>query len=177
MYRILETEILKSPKGTLLNSLHGIRMCHLGTESWGLFWPLTWPKDWFEVTLNRSYPAMWQDPTGKYWMADRHMARCDLGSVPPFMRARYPVTEFPHEYYQHDCSYNDGFLWTSMSLAGPWVKEAVTRSQADEFLSDMIYTRQIARGKGVLDDLHRGAIWVCVRGFGWVPWKSEVKKK
>ena len=58
MYQVLPDEILKSPRGTLLNYQHGMSMRHIRTERWGLFWPLSWPKDWFEITLHRTHPLM-----------------------------------------------------------------------------------------------------------------------
>ena len=172
-YEILPNEILKSPRGTLLNYQRGISLRHIRTEKWGLVWPLVWPKDWFEVTLHRTHPLLWLDPSGKYWMANKHMAECDLGSIPPPLRSRYPATEFSAEYYFHDNVYNFKYLWTSMSLSGPWIKEPVSRKQGDSNLSDMIYARQYALNAGRVDVIRRGLIWACVRSLGWAAYDSE----
>jgi hypothetical protein len=170
MYQVLEDEVLKSPRGSLLNYKHGLTLNHLRTERWGLIWPLTWPKDWFEATLHRVHPALWLDPAGKFWMADRHMRETDLGSIPPPVRSRISPLEFSVEFYSHDSAYKNHYMWTSMSLDGPWVKEPVTRSDSDQRLDDMIYARQYALGKNLVDDTRRGAIWAAVRAFGWHPW-------
>ncbi len=182
MYQVLPDEILKSPRGTLLNYQHGMSMRHIRTERWGLIWPLSWPKDWFEITLHRTHPLMWLDPAGKYWMPDKHKEECDLGSVPPPIRSRYPATEFPPEYYFHDDTYDHGYLWTSPSLDGPWVKEPVSRAKGDSNLCDMIYARQYALNAGRIDVIRRGLIWAVVRAMGWAayspePWDGDKQKE
>jgi hypothetical protein len=182
MYQVLTDEIIRSDRGTLLNYRHGLTIVHLYTEKWGPFWPLKWSKDWFEVTLHRTHPALWQDPTGRFWMSDKHIAKTDLGSVPPPLRGAYPHTEFPVAYVMHDDSYNHGFLWSAETLAGPWEKVAVTRKEADDRLADIIYTRQSVcdcdtvrpptRCESIQNAIHRGAIYSTVRTFGWFPWRD-----
>jgi hypothetical protein len=153
-------EVATCDRGTLCNYRHGLTLRFKNCRRWGWLWR----KTYYEGTLSRRAPLMWQDAAGVLYMPDRHERCTDLGSIPPPLRSMFPQDEAPYAYYTHDSAYRHGGLWTAPTLDAPWTFRTMTRRAVDDLcLSAMMEA-------GGVSAIRRGTIWSQVRLWGWAAW-------
>jgi hypothetical protein len=161
---VLPDEILQCKDGVLLNYRRGLTLNWLAVEPWcGL-----WKKVYWEGQVHPRHPLMWEDrKTGLLYMADKHRARTDLGSIPPPVQQYFPPAEAPYAYYPHDSGYKDGGLWVAPSLDAPWTFKAMSRKELDVMcLCNMLHA-------GGMSLPRRSVVYSSVRTCGWSAWNPK----
>ena len=138
--------------------------------------PHHWQGGWFgkqiyEYQVDLANPLTFTDASGRQYRADNHHFT-DLGSILKSLQIIAPIwfakDRFPRSYCFHDSAYAEGGLFMPAPADdGEWTFRAMTRSEIDSLLYDMI------RAEGGSTAAAR-LIYAGVRAGGWGAYHASV---
>jgi len=92
----------------------------------------------YEFVLSRRIPlTFWSQTRGKYIRPDRH-GYTDMGTVPLVLQWAVQKDAFLVSFIFHDSAWREGGLYFSDAYGGPYIFQAMHRSDSNALLKEMI---------------------------------------